>query len=157
MRTTPLLLAALLLCQTLAVAQSTITVNPKNIQHGEYLHAELAPALLQRIRATTDVFEKIDGIYFEQAVDMYRRDLNPEKELVIWEEMAKAYLAFCKLRCATDNERKDVYQALLLHTMYSESQAVQRATPKVLSMTEVLTVVKLYRLSERPIEVLQKK
>lgn len=35
-------------------------MNPKDIQISEYRHKELPPALLKRIKVTTDTFEIID-------------------------------------------------------------------------------------------------
>lgn len=66
-----------------ATAQKTVTIDPKDIQLSPYRHKELPPFLLKRIRATTDTFEKIDGVTYDQAVDLYRRDLDPESNLVL--------------------------------------------------------------------------
>ena len=56
--------------------------------------------MLKRIRATTDTFERIDGMSYEQAVDLYKRDLDPEANLVLWEEVVRAHKIFCQKRCA---------------------------------------------------------
>jgi len=81
--------------------------------------------------------------------------LNPEDNLVLWEEMVRAYSAFCKARCSTAPERADVYRALLLRTMYEEPVAASRTQPKVLTPAEVHAVMKLYRLPPKPIEVMK--
>lgn len=154
---TKLVLVALLLSQSSVFAQKAATVNPNDIQVSPYRHKELPPQLLKRIRATTDVFEKIDGLSYEKAVDLYKRDLNPEENLVLWEEMARGYTSFCKTRCTTAMERMDVYRALLLRSMFEEQEAVQRTQPKVLSAAEVRSVVKLYRLPAKPVDVVKGK
>ncbi len=156
MRIIHLVLVALLWPQLPAFAQ-TLLVDPKNLQPGPHRHQELPPALLKRIRATTDVFEPIDGLSYEQAVDLYKRDLNPEENVVLWEEMARAYTAFCKARCTSTAERKDVYGALLLRSMFDEQDAIRRAEPKVLTAAEVTSVVKSYRLPAKPISVVGSK
>jgi hypothetical protein len=155
MRITTLLVLVSLLLQSHALAQGVVTVNPNDIQFGPYRHQDLPPELLKRIRATTDVFEKVDGLSYEKAVDLYKRDLNPEENLVLWEEMVRAYTAFCKSRCSTAPERADVYRALLLRTMFEEAEAVSRTQPKVLAPAEVRAVVKLYRLPPKPIDVVK--
>jgi len=157
MRVVHLLIVMLLSSQLPAIAQKVTEINPNDIQLSPYRHKELPPALLKRIRATTDVFEKIDGISYEKAVDLYKRDLNPEENLVLWEEMARSYTIFCKSRCTTAPERMDVYRALLLRSMFAEEEAVRRTQPKVLSVAEVGSVVKLYRLPPKPIDVIQSK
>jgi hypothetical protein len=152
-----LVLVGLLLSPLSALSQKTTTINPNDIQLSPYRHKELSPELLKRIRATTDVFEKIDGVSYEKAVDLYKRDLNPEENLVLWEEMVRAYKAFCKARCSTAPERMDVYRALLLRSMFEDKEAMQRTQPKVLTQSEVASVVRSYRLPAKPIDVVQGK
>ncbi|MCJ8312960.1 MAG: hypothetical protein HRU38_12305 [Saccharospirillaceae bacterium] len=50
--------------------------------------------MLVRIKNTTDTFEIVDAITYEMAVDLYKRDYDPESILVIWEEMARVYNDF---------------------------------------------------------------
>lgn len=154
---THLLLVVVLSFPFTVLAQKVTTMNPNDVQFSPYRHSELPPALLKRIRATTEVFEPVDGLSYEKAVDLYKRDANPEENLVLWEEMAKAYISFCKARCSTAPERMDVYRALLLRSMFEEQEAIQRTQPKVLSPAEVRSVVKLYRLPAKPIDVVKAK
>jgi hypothetical protein len=121
------------------------------------MHKELPPSLLKRIKATTETFEKIDGISYEKAVDLYKRDLDPESNLMLWEEMVRAYKIFCKNRCATRPEQTDVYRSLLLRTMFSEDESIKRSKLNVLSLDEARTVMKHYRLAPKPIDVIQAK
>ena len=51
----------------------------------------------------------------------------------------------------------DVYRALLLRSMFEEQEAIQRTQPKILSPAEVRSVVKLYRLPAKPIDVVKEK
>ncbi len=157
MRFPHLILVAMLSSQLPAFAQKAAVVNPNDVQLSPCRHKELSPSLLERIRATTDVFEKIDGVSYEKAIDLYKRDLNPEENLVLWEEMVKGYTTFCRARCTTAPERMDVYRALLLRSMFEEPEAIQRTQPKVLSAAEVSTVVKRYRLPAKPIDVVKGK
>jgi hypothetical protein len=150
-------LTSLLLCAVPAVAQEVITLDPKDIQLSPYQHNDLPPSLLKRIKATTDAFEKVDGVSYEQAVDLYKRDVDPESNLVLWEEMVRAYKTFCKGRCETKPEQIDVYRTLLLRTMFSEDESLKRSKLAVLSVSEARAVMKLYRLAPKPIDVVQGK
>ncbi|WP_273020603.1 hypothetical protein [Rheinheimera sp.] len=131
-------------------------MNPNDIQMNGYVHKELPQSLLNRIRKTTDTFEIVDGISYEQAVDLYKRDLDPESNLVIWEEMARVYNLFCSSRCKTVAERKDVYRALLLRSMFSDQEALARLNPQVISISEAATLISQYKLEAKPIDVIQK-
>ena len=158
MRTfTLLFLAVLSVVSAQAVAQKSVTIDPKDVRLSPYRHSELAPSLLKRIRVTTDTFEKIDGITYDQAVDLYKRDLDPESNLVLWEEMAKAYKVFCKSRCIAKAEQMDVYRSLLLRTMFSEDESIKRSKLSVLTPGEARRAMKLYRLPPKPIDVVQAK
>ena len=155
----PTIFIAILLCAFPApiLAQKVITVDPKDIQYSPYRHKDLPAALLKRIRATTDTFEKIDGVTYEQAVDLYKRDLDPESNLVLWEEMVRAYKIFCQGRCVTKPEQMDVYRSLLLRTMFSEEESIKRSKLTVLTLDEARSAMKLYRLAPKPLDVIQTK
>jgi hypothetical protein len=150
-----LLLAASASACSQTPPQQPVVMDPNDIQISPYRHNDLPPQMLPRIRATTDTFETIDGISYEKAVDLYKRDLNPEENLVLWEEMAKAYKSFCRARCSTPDERMDVYRSLLLRSMFPEEQALARAELKVLSPAESKEVMQLYGLPPKPIDMVQ--
>ena len=133
-------------------AQQPVIIDPNDIQISPYRHDELPAQMLVRIHATTETFESIDGITYEEAVDLYKRDLNPEENLVVWEGMAKAYKTFCRSRCSTPAERMDVYRSLLLRSMFPEEQALAKTELKVLSKTESKEVMQLYGLPPKPID-----
>ncbi|MBY6213282.1 hypothetical protein KUV95_17195 [Microbulbifer agarilyticus] len=136
--------------------EKIVTIDPNQIQMHGYVHQSLPQDLLKRIKVTTDTLEIIDGISFEQAVDLYKRDLDPESNLVIWEEMARVYNIFCKSRCDTAAERKEVYRALLLRSMFSSQESLARLQLKVLSVMEAQSIISQYKLEAKPIDVIQK-
>lgn len=138
-----------------APAQKTAVMDPNDIQIAPQQHSELPPQMLERIRATTDVFESIDGISYDAAVNLYKRDVNPEENLIIWEEMVRAYKSFCRARCNTPEERRDVYRTLLLRTMFTDEEALARSDLKVIDSAEAMAVMQLYSLSPKPIGIVQ--
>ena len=133
-----------------------VEMNPNDIQMNGYVHKSLPEGLLVRIKATTDTFEIVDGLSYDKAVDLYKRDLDPESNLVIWEEMARVYKLFCESRCSTAAERMDVYRALLLRSMLPNEQALARLQAKVITTSEAANIVSQYKLEAKPIDVIQK-
>jgi len=133
-----------------------MTVNPNEIEMNEYVHNSLPKEMLKRIRATTEVFEIVDGISYEKAVDLYKRDYDPESNLQIWEEMARVYTEFCKFRCKDKEERMDVYRILLLRSMWDEKNTLARAQVNVISNDDAKRLVQQYKLKPQPIEVIKK-
>ena len=58
--------------------EDAILMNPSEIQFNGVVHKSLPDDMLERIKETTLVFEIVDGTSYEQAVDLYKRDLDPE-------------------------------------------------------------------------------
>ncbi len=142
--------------QVVFAQEKVVTMDPNKIQINSYVHKKLPPEMLKRIKATTDTFEIIDGVTFEKAVDLYKRDLDPESNLVIWEEMARVYNLFCNSRCKSAKERMDVYRALLLRSMFSNQDTLSKLQPKVISSKEAQFIISQYKLVAKPIQVIQK-
>ncbi|MES2102448.1 MAG: hypothetical protein V4634_00400 [Pseudomonadota bacterium] len=136
-----------------ASAQTATTVNPNKTQAAQPQRSELSETFLKRIRAVTDTFEPIDGISYDQAVNIYKRDTDAEANIALWEEILKAYKSFCRSRCKTDIERMDVYRVLLLRSMFSEDEALKQAKPRVLTPTETRAAMHFYRLAPKPIDM----
>ncbi len=134
----------------------TVTMDPNDLQFNDYVHESLSESLLERIKATTDIFEPVDGISFEQTVDMYRRDLNPEKNIIIWEEMARVFVLFCEGNCQSKEKKYETYKLLLLLSMFPLEQAIQHLNPQLLSKSEVEEVSSMYALEPTPIETYRK-
>jgi hypothetical protein len=152
-----LLLIALFSMSFVSMASDNqMTMNPNKVKYNNYSHKELPASLLPRIKATTDVFEIVDGISYKKAIDLYKRDLDPESNLLIWEEMANVYKDFCKSRCNSHSERMDVYRALLLRSRLPTSEAIERLETKVITRKEAIGIMSKYTLKPQPIAVIQK-
>lgn len=136
-------------------APQTETVAPSEVSLGDYSHESLSEDLLLRVRAITDVFEAVDGISYEQAVDLYRRDQNPEAEILIWEEMALAYDRFCSgdLICEQAGKRQEVYKAVLLASMFPEVEVADQLDAQILTAEEIDQINHFYRLDPKPVRV----
>ena len=130
-------------------------VDPNEIAFSEHRHQSFSDAFLARIKFTTDTFEPIDGISFEQAVDLYKSDLNPENNIIIWEEMARVFLSFCEDNCETIDKKKEVYNALLLASMFPKEEVILRLEPQILTTSEVESLTSSYSLEPEPIPVVR--
>ncbi len=133
-----------------------VRMNPDELSHNEYVNDELPEPLLLRIKATTDVFEPVDGISYEQAVDMYRRDLDPESNLVIWEQMARVFLVFCETHCDSPERRFEAYKALLLASMLPPDAVMDQLQPQALSSKDVNDIISMYGVAHEPLPVIRR-
>jgi hypothetical protein len=67
------------------------TKKVSDIQQGDSIHKQLAPELEGRVRKLESVFAEVFKRTHEEWLDGFRRDLNPESEIRVWEAMASAY------------------------------------------------------------------
>lgn len=148
-------LVVLVFYSSLALSADTVEMDPNEIQFSPTMHESLSPDLLKRIQALADTFEIVDGVSYAQSVDLYKRDLDPEANIVIYEEMARVYNQFCKNRCSTQAERMDVYRLVLLRSMFPGNEALKRVKLSVVSESEAMQILANYKLKAEPIAVIQ--
>ena len=134
----------------------TVELDPNEIQIGPVIHENLSEDLLIRIKKLSETFEVVDGVSYEESVDLYKRDLNPEANIVIYEEMARVYNEFCKHRCSTQAERMDVYRLVLLRSMFSSNDTINKVNLNVVTITEAQAILGNYKLKPIPITVIEK-
>ncbi len=100
-----------------------------------------------RLRRIHETFAEVDGFTFEQRLDGFKRDMNPDHEIDVWERMAGAYERFCGTRQLSAEEKKDVYGLLLMRTMTSEEEALRRTELKNLSRADAIAALRDLRVS----------
>lgn len=120
---------------------------------GPIRHAQLDPALVKRIEAFEKVFGDLYPITHEQWLDGFKRDLNPEHEVLIWEEIARALKKFTAGRPLSKEVRTEAFSLLLLRTTLSAEVAMIRAKPNYLSVEDTRKVLDLYELPPRPLTI----
>ncbi|MFN7289881.1 MAG: hypothetical protein ACK5YR_09105 [Pirellula sp.] len=108
-------------------------VDPKEIHQGPVQRDSLTDEQTERIKVLQQTFVEIDGQTIDQWIDSFKRDLNPDKELAIWERMARAYTAFCHSRELSLDEKKEAYKIVLLRSMASPEDVLARIELKLIS------------------------
>ena len=119
-------------------------VDPSTIQPGPIRRDSLTAEHMERVRKLQAVFVEVDGQSVEQWVDNFKRDVNPDRELDIWETMAKAYTAYCSKRTLSPEAKKEVYKVVLLRSMASEKDVLERLELKVLTKDEAVAVMRAF-------------
>ena len=99
-----------------------------DIEPGPIRHQTLPADLIERIRSYKKILGASDSVSIDEAVDGYRRDLNPDKEVAIWERIAQIFQHFTDGHQIADQARRlEVLRALLLISTGAEVQ--ETATP----------------------------
>lgn len=117
-------------------------VDPSTIQPGPIRRESLTPEQMERVRRLQAVFVEVDGQSVAQWVDGFKRDLDPDRELDIWETMAKAYTVYCSKRTLSPEAKKEVYKIVLLRSMAPEKDVLGHLELKVLTRNEAVEVMR---------------
>jgi hypothetical protein len=116
--------------------------DPNTLQPGPVRRDSLSDEQMSRIVALQAIFVEVDGQSVEQWAGNFKRDLNPDKELDVWERIAKAYSSYCKGRSLSPVAKKDAYRVALLRSMASEEEVLRRIQLEALSRDEAIAVMK---------------
>lgn len=99
---------------------------------------------MERIRALQSVFADVDASSIEKWADGFKRDIDPERELEVWERIAAAYKAYCDGKNLSLDAKKDVHSLLLLRSMAPTDEVLNRIQLKELSKEQATAVLKTF-------------
>src|SRR4051794_22436598 len=68
--------------------EGTVYIDRQNLKLGEVRHKELPVELVERIRKVASALEEVLSDPLEKWIEDFRRDDDPESEVVIWERVA---------------------------------------------------------------------
>ena len=114
------------------------------IELGPIRQGTLTPGLLSRIEAIAGIFAEVNGQPTADWVKDFRRDLNPEKEIVLWEAMAAAYSVFTKHRELPLEAKKEVYGLLLMNSMQDVASMLDEIPLKHLKKSDAVRVLEAF-------------
>lgn len=158
MRTFTILLSAsifLLSCNS----DQTKTIDPNDVQQNEIMHDSLTSGQIAKIRMIQATFAEVYPVSMEKTLDSFKRDLDPDGEIAIWEAMAGAYTKFVtsKHDSLNMNQKKEAFSLILSRSMMSDEETIASVKPTVLSKEEVKEVLSYYTKAPDPIDVIEKK
>lgn len=103
-------------------------VEPTKLKAGITRHKELTDGFIERVINYKKKLSEVDKTSLESTLLNFRRDINPEQELKIWEWIATNY------ECATQNNpklsikmKKEHYMLLLNSTLEVNSLDVKNS------------------------------
>jgi len=89
-------------------------INISELQAGPVRHLELPTAMIERIAAFRKILADVDTTPLQTSIENFKRDQHPEKELEVWERIAKMYQLFLAHNPTDDLATKtEVYRVLL--------------------------------------------
>ena len=99
------------------------------IRPGPIRHVTLPSELIKRVMAYKKILGDADPAPVERSIENFKRDLNPEKEVAIWERIAHVFRTFTIEHNITDAaRRRHVLRALLMISMGDDVPASDMLT-----------------------------
>lgn len=121
-----------------------IWVDPAQLVPGPIVHEDLGEARMERIRELQAIFAEVHPQSVEQWADGFRRDWDPDRELAVWDFIARGYQAYCASRPLSLLEKRDVYALVLYRSMCPSLETLQRVKLSALTFQEAGDVLRCY-------------
>ena len=133
----------------------TVWIDPNEVQFSPTMHDSLPDELLERIRVVHATFADVDGTPLDKWISDFKRDVNPEPNVKIWEDMKVAYDDYCDGRELPLETRKEVYRVVLFRSMAEPKDVLERIELSILSSDDASEIMKAYPSKPKPIGVIK--
>ncbi len=127
-------------------------VNIADLKTPPIQHEQLSDGQLRRIKKLHETFAEVDKSSLETWIDNFKRDLNPDREIAVWERMAKAYKNYTSQKELSPEAKTEVFKTLLMCSMSSDEEDIKSLDLKVLSQEEAKAICKSFNY-ELPVTV----
>ena len=133
----------------------TTAMTIKDLQAHDIVHNSLTTDQLNEIKKIHEVFSEINSSSLDETIDNFKRDQQPDNEIAIWKKMANAYQRFAlKPENSTAHDKKvEAYELILLRTMMTEKEVVEKVDLKFLTKGEVTEILSYYTAEPQPLKV----
>ena len=128
------------------------SIDPNEIQLGPIRHERLSDDLDSRIRAFEEVFREVYPLSHEEWLDGFSRDVTPENEVVIWEDMASAYSRFLATTNLDVEARQEAFSLLLLRSSTANIES-NISGLKVLTSEQAMLLLSYYESKPEPLKI----
>lgn len=119
-------------------------VDVNQLKPGNIKHEQLTDLQIERIKKVQSVFAEVDSSPLETWIDNFKRDTNPDREIEIWERMARAYSKYINGKNLTLEAKKDVMQVLLLRSGAPEDEVLNHLELKALTKADAKVIMQNY-------------
>lgn len=130
-------------------------MDPNEIQLSPTMHDSLPEELLERIKIVHATFADVDGSPLDEWISDFKRDVEPESNVKIWEDMKVAYENYCDGRELSLEMRKEVFRVVLFRSMASPEEVLERIELSVLSAADASEIMRAYPSEPKPIELIE--
>ena len=124
-------------------SQSVQWIDPGKLHVGPIQHESLPAGMERRIAAFQTVFSDVDPAPLEKWIEDFKRDADPEREVRIWEAMARAYSKYTSGSQLPIEKRKELYGLLLAGSGAPPDDVLKHVKLKLFSEPEARAALAL--------------
>jgi hypothetical protein len=120
------------------MAQKNIDLS--KLQRGPVRHPELPLTLVARVNYLRTTLEEAYPQSMDQWLDGFKRDANPDREVLWWERLARCYVAYNALKELTIHQKRVLFKVIfnLLMGSRPETQEIDLQTLPDGALEEIL-------------------
>ena len=131
-------------------------LSTSELELGPIRHADLSAALDERIRRIEPIFGEVYPRTHDEWLEGFKRDLNPEAEIVIWEGMASCFASFVQKYPLNPDARKEAFGLLLVRSSSDERATLSGVTLQHITKAQAAELLRSYSEIPKPIQVQSK-
>ncbi len=107
----------------------------------------------QRIEIVAEIFKDFIPRNIDDWILDFTRDSDPEIEILIWENIAKAFLKVSEVRYLSEEQKKEALKLLFSRSMISASKVLEETKLKTFSKKVAKEILRGYEINPIPIAV----
>lgn len=120
------------------------------IGDGKIRHEKLTEVEISRIQSIHEAFKEVRDIPLDSVIEDFKHDAHPDREIAVWEIMAKAFKQHCETRKLSLEEKKEVYKVIVLRGLaMTEDEVLARANLKLIKEIDAREVMKSIPVQRR--------
>lgn len=77
----------------------------------------LPEGFIKRVIEYKEILKEVDTTTLEETINCFQRDIDPEKELFIWEKIAEIYIENTENENYLIEEKKEIFKRILLASL----------------------------------------
>lgn len=126
-------------------------LQPGNVKH------QLTEQQITRVKKLQQSMAEVYSVSLDEWIDGFSRDINPDSEISIWENIESAYQQYCKDKKLDIDTKKEVFGILLVRSSSTEEEMLKDLKLKNLTLKDAKEVLSLYKEKPKPIQITKEK
>ncbi|WP_405631754.1 GIY-YIG nuclease family protein [Pseudoalteromonas sp. Ld20] len=131
----------------------SVVMDISNISQSPINTSILTEKQKQRVITINDVFCEVFPNEESKALENFSRDHNPDREIEIWEHMAKAFMKVSTQPFLTKDFREEAFKLLLMRSASHTKHVLINRTSIYIDDKQAKLLLKAYELKPKPLRV----